>query len=92
MAKRFDENYNSAPPNWFGYDPIEQIWTKYDFPSEIKFPLSPHWFMISILGELHLILPNITLKYHQSETNVTWTTFEPLMNLHIEDVEFLNVV
>ena len=54
--------------------------------------LSPHWFMISILGELHLFLPNITLKYHQSETKVTWTTIEPLMNLHIEDVEFLNVV
>ena len=83
-----DENYNSII-EWFIYHPLEETWTKHNFPMKVQFPTKPNWFLVPIFGELHLFLPNDTLKYHTETTK--WTQIDQLIDLHVEDIDFLSV-
>ena len=87
LANTFEDS--SDWPSWFIFDPYLAIWTKQDLPKEVSFPTKPNWFFIPILGELHLFLPNHTLRYH-SET-ATWTKIYLQIDLPIENIEFLHI-
>ena len=89
LANTFDDSEDADWSSWFIFDPYFTIWTKQHLPKEVSFPTKPNWFLIPILGELHLFLPNHTFRYH-SET-ATWTSIDLQIDLPIEDIEVLRI-
>ena len=89
LANTFDDNDSADWSSWFIFDPYLTIWTKRNLPKEVSFPTKPNWFLIPILGELHLFLPNQTFRYH-SET-ATWTSIDLQIDLPIEDIKTLRL-
>ena len=49
----------------------------------------PDWFLVTILGDLNLFLPDYTFVY-QSETT-TWKKSDVMVDLPIDKVKFLRV-
>ena len=89
LANTFDDNDNADWSSWFIFDPYLTIWTKRNLPKEVSFPTKPNWFLIPILGELHLFLPNQTLRYHSETT--TWTSIDLQIDLPLEDIKVLRL-
>ena len=88
LAGRFVEEYESDI-KWFTYNQSEEIWIKHDFSLEIKLPPKMDWYLVSILGELYLLLSNDTFKYH-SKTK-TWKSTKILSNVPIDGIKFLTL-
>ena len=75
--------------SWFQFDPLNEIWTKHKLEISIQLPPKPNWFLVPILGELHLFLPEQTLRY-DSETS-KWIEVNSFIYLPLEDIEFLSI-
>ena len=89
LANTFDDSEDAGWSSWFIYDPYSTIWTTQHLPKEVSFPTKSNWFLIPILGELHLFVPNHTFRYHSETT--TWTSIDLKIDLPIEDIEGLRI-
>ena len=71
------------------YNPDSNAWTKHNFSLDVQFSSKPDWFLVSILGDLNLFLPNDTFMY-QSESK-TWTKSDLMIDFPIDKINFLRV-
>ena len=55
----------------------------------MQFSSKPDWFLVSILGDLNLFLPNYTFKYQSEST--TWIKSDHMIGLPIEKMKLLKV-
>ena len=88
MANTF-ESKTSSMENWFTFNPSDKTWTKHKLAITTQLPSKPHWFLIPIIGELYLFLPEQTLRY-DSETS-KWMEVNSLIELPLQDIEFLSI-
>ena len=88
MANTF-ESKTSSMENWFTFNPSDKTWTKHKLAITTQLPSKPNWFLIPILGELYLFLPEQTLRYN-SETS-KWMEMNSLIDLPLQDIEFLSI-
>ena len=88
MANRFEEN-NTLQPNWFTYNRKTDSWTKHNFSWDVKLPSMPHWFLVSIHGQLNLFLPKATLEFNYETT--TWININRTISLPISDINSLKL-
>ena len=86
LASQYGNDDNRSR-NLFSYDLKTDIWTQLIFPKESENAFHQNWFLVPILGQLHLLLPKSTWKYDLESS--TWERMDPLLDLPVENIRFL---
>ena len=88
LANSIDSGATSME-NWFIFNISNETWTKHKLTINIHWPSTPNWFLIPILGQLYLFLPEQTLRFDSGTSN--WIEMDSLIDLPLQDIKVLSI-